>query len=177
MKKYYIVARASFLFISLSIFILSNSACSTTGVLKGNIFEKKNNKYNIGLPGENWTQLRLKGADLAWINKNKNATILVNSQCQNFKDTPLSALTVQLLLGLTEQNIISQEKKPWSNREALETVLTAKIDGVLRKFNIFVLKKDGCVYDIVFSASTHSYDLEVDAFNQVRDQFNAQGNQ
>ena len=32
-------------------------------------------------------------------------------------------------------------------REALHTELTAKLDGVPMNFVVFVLKKNGCVYD------------------------------
>ena len=34
-------------------------------------------------------------------------------------------------------------------REAMHTVMSAKLDGVPKMFDAYVLKKDGCVYDFV----------------------------
>ncbi len=154
-------------------FMLLNACVTPTGILQDQNFKKRDTQYHIGKPGDNWRRLYLKGADLAWINDRNNSTILVNSQCKEAKDVPLVALTAHLLIGMTEQNIESQTALPWSQREALETVVTAKIDGVPRKLNIFVLKKDNCVYDIVFAAPPQFFDAEIIAYQAIRDQFDA----
>jgi hypothetical protein len=156
---------------SLLAFILSIAACNTTGSLKGNSFERGKLKYNVGLPGTGWKKIHLSGADIAWFDPQHGSTILVNSQCKKERDLPLKALTVELLLGLTEQRILEQQLLPWSNREALETVATAKLDGVPRKLKMFVLKKNGCVFDIVFGAPPKAYNQGLKAFETVRDQF------
>jgi hypothetical protein len=160
-----------YLLICLAGCILLNSCVTPRGVLQDRNFKKRETQYRIGDPGKNWRRLSLKDADLAWINELSRSTLLVNSQCKEAKDVPLTALTVQLLIGMTEQNIESQRVLPWSDREALETVVTAKIDGIFRKLSIFVLKKDGCVYDIIFAAPSHFFDKEVLAYQVIRDQF------
>ena len=38
---------------------------------------------------------------------------------------------------------------PLDGREALETQMVAKLDGVEKHFHVVVLKKDGCVYDFL----------------------------
>ena len=38
---------------------------------------------------------------------------------------------------------------PLDGREALETQMVAKLDGVEKYFHVVVLKKDGCVYDFL----------------------------
>jgi len=172
MTKFYF-AICNFFLMGCALFMLSvTQACKTTGVLENNAFKKRDLTYQIGTPKNSWRRLFVEDADLAWINQNEDSAILVNSQCKDIKDLPLKALTVQLLIGMTEQNLISQTAKPSAGREALETILTAKIDGVLRKLNIFVFKKDGCVYDIVFSAPPQTYNKEVFAYEEVRNHFN-----
>jgi hypothetical protein len=52
-------------------------------------------------------------------------------------------------LHFTERNLIEQEKLALAGRAALRTKLTAKLDGVERAYLVYVLKKDGCVYDFV----------------------------
>ena len=110
-----------------SVCILLNACVTPRGVLQDRNFKKRDTQYRIGDPGKNWQRLYLKDADLAWLNERSSSTILVNSQCKEAKDIPLAALTVQLLIGMTEQNIESQTTLPWSDREALETIVTAKI--------------------------------------------------
>jgi hypothetical protein len=95
----------------------------------------------------------------------------VNSHCEGVKDAPLEALTGDLMMGMTEKEILSQNRLPWSRREALETIATAKLDGVPRKLGLFVLKKDNCVYDIVLDASPHTFDSAWKAYTRVRDGF------
>ena len=153
--------------------ILLNACVTPAGVLHNRNFKKIDTQYSIGEPGNNWRRLYLKGADLAWINQRGDSIVLVNSQCKEAKDIPLVALTSQLLIGMTEQSIESQTALPWSEREALETVVTAKIDGVPRKLSIFVLKKNSCVYDIVFAAPPQFFDTEIVAYQAIRDQFDA----
>ena len=52
---------------------------------------------------------------------------------------------------------------------ALETMAIAKIDGVPRQRALFVLKKDGCVYDVVYDAAPLKFDEGLAAYRRVRD--------
>ncbi len=70
------------------------------------------------------------------------------------QDTPLVALTTHLLIGTTERDVRAQEVEPLDGREALHTEVVAKLDGVALYFDVFVLKKDGCIYDFVYFAPT-----------------------
>jgi hypothetical protein len=65
---------------------------------------------------------------------------------------PLAALTHHLFLEFTEREVESQENLMLDGREALRTSLTAKLDGVQKRFDVFVLKKNGCVYDFMLVA-------------------------
>jgi hypothetical protein len=47
---------------------------------------------------------------------------------------------------------VSQDVIPFDAREAQHTVMRAKLDGVDMQYDIYVLKKDGCVYDLVYVA-------------------------
>jgi hypothetical protein len=67
--------------------------------------------------------------------------------------------------------ILSQERVPSSKREAMHSIATGKLDGVPRKLELFVLKKDGCVYDIVLDASPQHFGSARVAFARVCDSF------
>ncbi|MBX3224667.1 MAG: hypothetical protein KF795_29395, partial [Labilithrix sp.] len=72
--------------------------------------------------------------------------------------TPLVALTNHLVMGSTEREVLSQEAEPFDAREALHTKLRAKWDGVPMAFDIYVLKKDGCIYDFVYMGDPAAFE-------------------
>jgi len=145
------------------------SCCGTGASLKDNRFENDHVGYGLGAPGEGWTQVKLEGTDVVWHNPALAAGLLVNSHCEGVADSPLEGLTGELMMGSTEREILSQIVRPASGREAMETVATAKLDGVLRKRALYVLKKDGCVYDVVYDAAPDRFDAGLDAYHRVRD--------
>jgi hypothetical protein len=48
--------------------------------------------------------------------------------------------------------IENEVKLDLDGREALQTQLLAKLDGVAKRYEVFVLKKNGCVYDFIHVA-------------------------
>ncbi|WP_245678396.1 hypothetical protein [Chondromyces crocatus] len=95
------------------------------------------------------------------------ATIAINGRCRGEDDVPLTALTQHLFLQFTERDILSQEVVPMDGREAMHTVLQAKLDGVPKKFDVWVLKKDGCVYDLLLVAHPAHFERSLDAFGHL----------
>jgi hypothetical protein len=148
---------------------ITGAACASGGHLENGRFRDRVVNYQVGLPGEGWRELRLETANVAWYNDALRASLLVNSNCDGVGDAPLEGLTSDLLMGMTEREILSQERRPASRREALESVATAKLDGVPRKLMLFVLKKDACVYDIVLDASPATYEAARAGYLRVRD--------
>ncbi len=101
-----------------------------------------------------WRRVEVTDAALAFRDDAHDASALVNARCgEKDGDAPLVALTNQLVMGTTERTTVAEETLPFDGREARHTRMTAKLDGVLRDFDVFVLKKDGCVYDFVFVAA------------------------
>ncbi|MDP2344639.1 MAG: hypothetical protein Q8O67_27060 [Deltaproteobacteria bacterium] len=132
-------------------------------------FQDDHVNYNTGEPGPEWKRVILESTNVAWHNPTLAAGILVNSHCEGVKDAPLEGLTGELMMGSTEREVLSQVLKPFSGREALETIARAKIDGVLRQRALFVLKKDGCVYDVVYDAPPDRFADGLADYQKVRD--------
>ncbi len=139
--------------------------------LKDNTFDDGTVRYDVGAPGKGWQPLRLQTANAAWHNDALDASLLVNSHCEGVKDSPLAGLTSDLLMGMTDRQMLAQKVIPWSRREAMESTAKAKLDGVARQFRLFVLKKDGCVYDIVLDADPSTFASAEPAYTRVRDGF------
>lgn len=148
---------------------LAGGCFGDAGVHRADRFENSHVGYDVKPPGEGWIEVKLDGADITWHNPKLAAGLLVNSHCEGVQDSPLEGLTGELLMGTTEREILEQTRGPASGREALETVATVKLDGVPRKRMLWVLKKDGCVYDIVYDAAPESFDDGVAAYRRVRD--------
>ena len=141
----------------------------TTAHLVDNRYQDEHVSYTIGQPGAGWVQMRLEKANVAWHHPDLAAGMFLNSTCGGVQDAPLIGLSNELLIGSTEREILQQEVMPWSHREALETVVTCKLDGVARKRILFVIKKDGCVYDLVYDAPPEHFDEGLAAYRAVRD--------
>ena len=125
-------------------------------------------RYSLEPPGEGWRPLEMEQANLAWTNPHIGAAILVNSHCKGVEDAPLDVLTRHLLMGMTDVEILSERVLELSRREALETTVEAKLDGRTRRMRVLVLKKAGCVYDVVLDASPEGFSAAVPAYERVR---------
>lgn len=106
-------------------------------------------------------------ASLAFRDDVHDASALVNARCKKpDDDTPLVALTNHLLMGSTERAVESQTTEPFDGREALHTRVRAKWDGVPMVHDIYVLKKDGCVYDFVYTGAPGRAEQGIFAFER-----------
>lgn len=114
-----------------------------------------------------WEQLSADGASLAFRDAAAGATIAINARCgKDANDVPLASLTQHLFLQFTERDLVSQEVVPFDGREAMHTVMAAKLDGVPKKFDVWVLKKDGCVYDLLLIAEPAKFEGSVGEFRK-----------
>lgn len=127
--------------------------------------------YRVGPLGAGWRLLRTQGAAVAFFNDADEAVIHGNASCEkNADEAPLSSLTAHLLIGYTERQVLSEELVRLDGREALHTVVNAKLDGVPRILDLYVLKRNGCIFDLSLVAPPDRYRVSADDFARfVRD--------
>ena len=114
-----------------------------------------------------WRAVAVNDASLAYRDDSHGASVLVNARCRRADDrTPLNALTNHLLMGSTAREVLSQQTEPFDAREALHTKVRAKWDGVPISVDIYVMKKDGCVYDFAYMGDPDAYDAGVAEFER-----------
>ena len=95
------------------------------------------------------------------------AIIESNATCRDDAEaTPLEILTNYLLLGYTERKYRTTEKVPLVNREALHTVVEAKLDGVPMVLDLYVMKRNGCIFDLSFASPPAQFSGGSAAFSQ-----------
>jgi hypothetical protein len=123
------------------------------GHFDGTTFRAGRASFRAGPIPPTWRRIDLDGPMLTFKDDGTGGSVAVNVQCgKDADDVPLSALTKHLLIGFTEREFKEEKLVPLDGREALRTVVHAKLDGVKMGLDIFVMKKDGCVYDLVYVA-------------------------
>jgi hypothetical protein len=127
--------------------------CAHAESFDGEVLHKADLTVKVGPISPAWRRIQVEGADLAFRDDAREGSALFDVRCgRRDDDAPLSALTDHLLMGTTMREIDRQETIPFDGREAMRTLARAKLDGVPMQYEIYVMKKDGCVYDIVYVA-------------------------
>jgi hypothetical protein len=140
-------------------------ACAHTDHLHDGVLEKGDVSVHIGPVPAEWRPVHVDGADLAYRDEAREGSTLFDVRCgARDDDAPLSVLTEHLIMGTTEREYDSQETIPFDGREALHTLLRAKLDGVPMQYDIYVMKKNGCVYDLVYVAPPERFAQGAPAF-------------
>jgi len=147
------------------------SACSH-GRLKGDVFEKGSLSYHVAKPdAAHWKQVGVSGNDLAFISKEGGFLLAWNATCKEHGDVALEVLTQHLLMGFTEREKLQSERVMLDGREGLRSRYVAKLDGVARELDLFVLKKDGCVFDLSYIAPQGKGEVWRGEFNRMVSEF------
>jgi hypothetical protein len=142
----------------------------------GRTYQAGDLAFRIGQVPSTWRELEVDEARLAYRDPATDTIISVNARCgRDADDVPLDALTQHLFIQFTERNIIDQKRFDLDGREALRTVLNAKLDGVPRRFRVVVLKKDGCVYDFSEIATLRATAQSDSVFESVVSGFSTKG--
>jgi hypothetical protein len=114
--------------------------------------------YEVGPLGSGWRTVHKEAAQIGFFNDATGAVIQSNATCRDDAEAaPLDALTRQLLIGYTERHILESHTVPLAGREALRTRVAAKLDGVPIMLELYVLKRNGCVFDLSYVAPPDSY--------------------
>lgn len=116
--------------------------------------------YRFGSLGAEWQALQVKsdGAAIGFFNPRLGAIIASNATCRTDAEAaPLASLTRQLLIGYTDRQQRLSESVMLDGRGALHTVVEARLDGVPMVLDLYVLRRDGCVFDLSLAAPPDRY--------------------
>lgn len=124
--------------------------------------------YRFGQPGPGWAPLDQKGVQVAWYDESAEAAILLDSQCDEHGDSTLEQFTDHLRIDFREWEIVSQEQITLIDRAAVHTVVIASIDGVIKtQLELYVVKKNGCLFDLEYIAPPRNFEQGRAAFARV----------
>src|SRR5450432_371813 len=132
---------------------VSGTACAPSG-FDGHVYRNGDLRFRVGQIPSNWRAIDVDNALLAFRDDPANATVALNGRCGvDGDDVPLASLTQHLFLQFTDRDLGTQKPLNLDGREALRTEITAALDGVKKHYVVYVLKKNGCVYDFMYIAA------------------------
>jgi hypothetical protein len=126
--------------------LLLLGACGGASFRDG-VYEDEHARYRVGSLRGGWERFEVGDNDLAF-HKRGMGTISVNSTCSDYEDVPPVALLNHLLFEMTERRFLVEETVTLDGRGARHVVVQVELDGVPLELEIYLLKKDGCVFDL-----------------------------
>jgi hypothetical protein len=132
----------------------------------GGIYDDGVVRYHVGEPKPGWARIEVAGNDVAFHHA-RLGTISINSTCTDYEDVPEQALMNQLLFGTRERLYRVEETVTLDGRGALHTVVDLELDGVPLTLEVYLVKKDGCVYDLAHISSRRGFELGRNDFQTV----------
>lgn len=144
---------------------LGCSGGTPAGRFTGSTFARgADERFHVIAPPPPWERLEQPAGDLAWYHPPSRAIIAANATCRGHADPPLRVLMNDLLMGTTQRQILLDEETTLDGRAALHLVAAVRLDGVPLVYDLYVTKKDGCVYDLALVAPLESYEAVADFY-------------
>ena len=131
----------------------------------------KNVKFKA--PPEPFVAFSSDEIDAGWKNSSKGSSISYKSTCGDALDLPLEGVQQSMLYGIDNIKVIKSIRMTYNEREALNSVVDGKVDGVDTKMEIMILKKNRCTYMISYVAIRKSYESDQPAFQNFLKSFEA----
>lgn len=111
--------------------------------------------------------------DAGWKNGLRGTSISYKSSCGETLDLPLESIQQSMLFGIDNLKIVKSQRIPFNQREALNSVVEGKVDGVDTKMQLIILKKNRCTYMISYVAIFKSYESDLGVFQDFMKSFEA----
>ncbi|MEP7050080.1 MAG: hypothetical protein ABJB12_06995 [Pseudomonadota bacterium] len=145
--------QVALLVLAAGVLSLSVTSCASS-TFDGRVYHDGSMRFRVGPIPSTWRGITVDDALLAFREDSANATVALNGRCGvDGDDVPLVSLTQHLFLQFTNRELVAQQALTLDGREALRTEMNAALDGVTKHYLVYVLKKDGCVYDFMYIAA------------------------
>ena len=105
-------------------------------------------------------------SDLAYQSKKNASIVSLNTACRSARviEQTLPEITRSLLLGMGDVTENDQKPLQLQGVEALETTVQGRMSGQTTKVRTVVLKKDSCVYDLMYVSRPEQFPVHEEDF-------------
>lgn len=129
--------------------------CVTVKVGDGPGKKASNVKYTE--PSAPFEQADSDDADVLWHNPSSAVSISYLSRCNETADPSLDGIQSQMLGGIENSGAEKQERYTYNGREALDSIVEGKIDGVSVRLRLITFKKNKCHYTLSYVGRPKAY--------------------
>lgn len=133
--------------------------------------QKAQVKYTA--PTNGFTEISSKDLDKLWRNTKDGATISYLSDCYNKADPSLDSIFKGITAQIDELFVVEKSVTDYAGREALNTVLEGRVDGVLTRFQLFIFKRNHCTYVLTYATAANVFGFHQNEFRQFVKGFHA----
>lgn len=115
-------------------------------------------RFKTGALPKGWKNPKIRQKQLVYENDDLGATLLADALCgPKFVDAPLSRLAQDLFDRMEDRRFLKERNISLDHRAAYRITGTGRIDGVSLMMDAVVMKKDFCLYDLVYFAPPGSF--------------------
>lgn len=158
------------LVLTLSIFI---AGCFGSVDIRGSVSSYENatvhteggGSFKVGELPHEWQRQDFEYRAIYFKHQTYPVAIEVDAFCKgSLDDGPLPILSNQLYYGMTKQHRLFRKSIVLDGREAIRTLVSGKMDGVVLHLDTVVVKKHGCLFDFAYISAPEDYDKGVRDF-------------
>lgn len=132
-----------------AVVMLASVLGCASSTFSGSVYRGEGFAFRVPPPPASWKRIDVDGKALSFVDEDTGALVAASGRCKvDGEDVPLKSLMQHLFLQFTDREVVTEEVVPFDGREAIHAVVIAKLDGVPKQFDVWVMKKDGCVYDL-----------------------------
>ncbi len=128
-----------------------------TGRTLGGLYVNEGKGFRVQLPREGWQVMESPGTDLALRDTRSQARMAVSATCPEQETGPLPALVQHLFFGFRQVKRLRQERILLDGAVGLETVVRGRVEGTLIQVRSVVIRRKGCLYDLLFVAPPETF--------------------
>ena len=141
--------------------------CACAGSqFKDHVFEEGDLRYRLGDPDTGFRLVDIDDNDVSYFHEDLG-TIGIHATCEGYDDVPPKALLNHLLFGTTDREEKLEETVTLDGRGALHALYEVTLDGVPVTLDVYVLTKDGCIFDFSHVAASPPPAAGTEAFRRL----------
>ncbi len=159
--------RCIFILVITLLFTACHGKRRSKGFFLDGIYKNEELKFFVGEIKKPWRRLSVETVNLAYYHPKNYGVIYLTGKCKGSSDAPLMVLRTHLLIGFKSKNYEQSKKIMLHGRKAIHSILTAKLDGVSRKIDYYIFKRNGCLFDLVLISPEKSFIENQHFFKQL----------
>lgn len=122
---------------------------------------EKSEHYSIHFSRKGWEEINPDISDHAYIHRESNSIVLVNSMCKKYEASSYNHLISNMLSGFEDIKYERKEEINLFGRKASRFKIKASLDGIMTYFIFISVRKNRCLYDFALITDRPEHRIEL----------------